>query len=88
MRLRDEEKKFEDVEEFRGMIQHDLLQDVAAKFIQEINTIEQLNQFQDKVRYAISRMIKVDRVVLVAEDHELKDQRRLKLHPNHQGEYS
>ena len=81
-KIKEEEKKFTDPDDFSGVPLNELVEYVISTNLSEVNTLEELANMTKILKVVANRMIKVDAALMVAEDNEVSDLRKLKLHPN------
>lgn len=78
--LEAEEKREEDSQ---GIKQVDLIEQVITRFLREVNSVEEYYDMERKAKLVIERLMKHDRMMIVSEDADLVNERRLKMHPNY-----
>ena len=81
--LQAEEKREAAGAESRGIRQGDLIEQVITKFLREVNSVEEYYDMERKARMVIERLMKVDRMMIVSEDADSPNERKLKIHPNY-----
>lgn len=81
--LQAEEKREASGVESRGIRQGDLIEQVITKFLREVNSVEEYYDMERKARLVIERLMKHDRMMIVSEDADSANERRLKIHPNY-----
>ena len=78
------EKESSDPDSFGGITQAQLLEKMGSVNLHELNTLEELYLFNDKLRLIINRLIKTEKLLYVVEETPEIDQRKVRVTANWQ----
>lgn len=82
-KIKEEEKKCTDPDMFDGVPLNQMIETVMLHNLSFINSMDDYNQINKILRKVADRLIKHDQVLIVSEDNEDPNLRKLKIHPNY-----
>lgn len=80
--IKDAEKKYEDADNFDGVVLEQLIETIISQNLHAVNTMEDYNMLTKVLKAVADKMVK-DLVLMIAEDNEMATKRKLKIHPNY-----